>query len=213
MNEHLQKVANDLQQAYDTYRSRVSDYEQRVEDANEKYDAYNAKKPGWENPLRVAAPIVGTIGGGLIGARLGKPHGIGDAGVLVGGGAGLVTGLVGQYGIRAGLDAQDPERVPLRHEKNLAVDVMADSANGLEHAQEMMAIQGRRDLPGMYGLLQPGDPYDRMLESSIHASLLEEENMKRERQQLETDALRANVEKERSKATKNNAAAFQKLQS
>lgn len=212
MNERLEKVANDLQQAYDSYRGRVSRYEDRYQTLEDSQDAYDAKKPGWENPVRAAIPLVGAGVGALAGGLSGRPHGVGAPAAGIGGILGMGAGMIGQHGVRAALDKADPERRDLRSVRDDASNSAAFAAEDLLSAQEMMKHQGKRNPGGLYPLLQPGDEYDRMIEGDLHAALVREQQMAEERANLEHESMRAQIEKDRSKATKNQASAYSKVQ-
>lgn len=212
MNEHLMKVANDLQRTYDQYRGRVDRYNEDYNNFSEASDNYEQAKPGWENPVRAAIPIVGAGAGMLAGLRLGNPHGLAEAGGAIGGMGGLGVGLAGQHGVRALLDRGNPERRDLRSVRNDAADAVHYSQQGLESSQEILKHQGRLAPATLYPMLQAGDPYDRMIESDIHQALARDQRLADEHHQLQNEALRAGIEKDYSKATKNHASAYQKLQ-
>lgn len=212
MNEHLMKVANDLQRTYDQYRGRVDRYNEDYSRFSDAMDDYQEAKPGWENPVRAAIPIIGAGAGMLAGMRLGNPHGVAEAGGVIGGMGGLGAGLAGQHGVRALLDRQNPERRDLRSVRNDAADAVGYSHDGLVNSQEILKHQGRLDPAALYPMLQGDDPYDRMIESDIHQALVRDQRLADERNQLQNDAMRASIEKDYSKATKNHASAYQKLQ-
>lgn len=204
MNEHLYKVANDLQQAYDSYRGRVQRLEEDGTAFDEASNAYEEAKPGWENPVRTAIPLAGAGIGALTGGRWGKRHGVPVDGAILGLGGGLLGGMVGQAGVSAGLDIANPERRTLRNERDNAWNRAALSGQDVLSAQQMLEMQGRQNPSALYPLLQPGDEYDRALEGSIHSALVREQQMNDERAQLEHESMRAQIDKDRSKALKNN---------
>lgn len=212
MNERLEKVANNLQQAYGSYRDRVDRYEDRYQTLEDSQDAYDAKKPGWENPVRTAIPLVGAGVGALAGGLSGRPHGVGGPAAGIGGILGMGAGMIGQHGVRAALDMKDPERRDFRSVRDDASNSVTFAHEDLISAQEMLKHQGKRDPGGLYPLLQTGDPYDRMVEGDLHQALVREQQLADERAALENESLRAGIDKDRSKATKNNASAYSKLQ-
>ena len=204
MNEHLHKVANDLQQAYDSYRGRVQRLQEDATAFDEASNAYEEAKPGWENPVRTAIPLAGAGIGALTGGRWGKRHGVPVEGAILGLGGGLLGGMVGQAGVSAGLDIANPERRMLRTERDNVWNRAALSGQDVMSAQQMLEMQGRQNPSALYPLLQPGDEYDRALEGSIHSALVREQQMNDERAQLEHESMRAQIDKDRSKALKNN---------
>lgn len=204
MNEHLQKVANDLQQVYDMYRNRVDAYEDSFNATNEAHDAYRAAKPGWENPLRIAIPMVGAGVGMATGARLGRRQYAELPGAYAGGLVGMGAGMLGQHGVRAALDHQNPIRRDLREKKDAELNNNARDLELLQRSMETVKREGVRNPAGLYPMLQPRDEYDGMIESDIHAALLREQRLAEERAELENEALRAGIAKDQSKANKNN---------
>lgn len=205
MNEHLHKVAYDLQNAYDYYRGRVQHLDDAIAANEQAHADYKAHKPGWEGPAMVAAPFVGMGAGALAGNKLTRRlvNQADDAvlaGSVLGGATGLLGGALAGHGIERFNDARDPERKDIRQRMD---DTSNESFGAMEDVGAMQDVIGRRGIEdplSVYPLLQPGDEYDREIERSIRDGLARTHAAEEERSQLERELLRAHIERERAKA-------------
>lgn len=212
MNERLQKVAYDLQNAYDYYRGRVDDMNKSLEENAQTHVDYKEHQPRWETPAVVAAPLLGMGAGALAGNKLtrrfvNQADDVALAGAVAGGGAGLIGGALTGMGIERFNDRRDPERREIRQRMS---DTFDDSMGAMRDVGTMQDVIGRRgaeDPLAVYPMLQPGDEHDREIEDMIRKQLDAARAEQTERSELERELLRAHVERERSKAGLTNSKA------
>lgn len=212
MNERLEKVAYDLQNAYNYYRGRVGDMNDALAANEQAHADYKEHKPGWEGPAMAAAPFLGAGAGALAGNRLtrrfvNKADDAVVAGSILGGTTGLIGGALAGHGIERFNDKRDPERKEIRQRMS---DTFDDSVGAMRDVGTMQDVIGRRGAEeplAVYPMLQPGDEHDREIENAIRHQLDAARAEQSERSELERELLRAHVERERSKVGLTNSKA------
>lgn len=205
MNERLEKVAYDLQNAYNYYRGRVGDMNDALAANEQAHADYKEHKPGWEGPAMAAAPFLGAGAGALAGNRLtrrfvNKADDAVVAGSILGGTTGLIGGALAGQGIERLNDKRDPERKGIRQRMGDTYDESVGAMRDVGTMQDVIARRGAEDPLAVYPLLQPGDASDREIEDAIRSQIDRARAEEAERSTLERELLRAQVEQKRAKA-------------
>lgn len=205
MNERLEKVAYDLQNAYDYYRGRVDHMNKSLADNDQAHADYKEHKPRWEGPAMAAAPFLGAGVGALAGNRLTRRfvNQADDAvlaGSILGGTTGLIGGALAGHGIERLNDKRDPERPAIRERMDETFQESERAMNDVWTMQDIIARRGADDPLAVYPMLHPGDANDREIEDAIRSQIDRARAEEAERSTLERELLRAQVEQKRAKA-------------
>lgn len=184
MMHRLEKVANDLQQAYDQYRGsvdRMGGLDSEVQTLNRQYKDLSPSHEGLQmGGAFVGSTALGAGAGALAGKKL-----LGSR--LMGGTLGAVGGValggLAARGVRSYNDKSHPDRIPVRKDLSNKSNELSDEFNRFDDRQDDLVTMGTRNPSGVRAMLNPADEYDSWTDTLLSSKIRQQREAQEEMRQ------------------------------